>query len=155
MQVSTGSGITNTNWRAVFPNEKCEFSAGWRVAQKTEAEKGRPAGCAKGWSGRLQKRTGRPAEKGSPPARPFLQPSLMFGPPTGSSCRAACRPTLLCSSPDPGKFIFSYGNTALCLVLSLVACISSSILTFLKCFVCLWFFIIFWCFFKVNSGFFS
>jgi len=37
-------------WKAVFPNEKREFSVGWQAAQK-----GSPAGCGKE-QGRLQKR---------------------------------------------------------------------------------------------------
>jgi len=76
-------------------------------------QKGGPAGCTKGLSGGLRKRTGRPAERGSPPASPFLQPSLMCSPParfnvqpTGPSCSAACRPALLCSSPAPRKLMF-------------------------------------------------
>ena len=35
-------------WRAVLPNEKHEFSAGWRAAQK-----GGPAGCTTGWASGL------------------------------------------------------------------------------------------------------
>jgi len=61
----------------------------------------------------LRKRAGRSAEKGSPPARPFPQPSLMWSPPdrlnvqpTCPSFGAACRPALLCSSPARGKFMF-------------------------------------------------
>jgi len=78
-----------------------------RAAQKTEgraAKKGGAAGCGKGRAG-LQK-------KGSPPLRPFLQPSLMCSPParlnvqsTFPSCSAACRQPL----ENP---CFSFGNTA-------------------------------------------
>jgi len=50
--------------RAVFPNEKHEF-----LAACTEDRK---MGQQAAQKGGLQKRTGRPAEKGSPPARPFL-----------------------------------------------------------------------------------
>ena len=35
-------------WRSVLPNEKHEFSAGWRAAQK-----GGPAGCTTGWASGL------------------------------------------------------------------------------------------------------
>jgi len=41
-------------WRAVFPNEKHEFSAGCtedRRAGRKAAEKGGPAGYRKGWAG--------------------------------------------------------------------------------------------------------
>jgi len=53
----------------VCPNEKREFSSGWQAAQKTE---GRADG--------LHKRAGQAAEKDSPPACTFPQPSLMCSP---------------------------------------------------------------------------
>ena len=92
-------------WRAMFPNEKRELSAD---CTEDKTERG-PAGCTKRRCGGLRKRAGRGAEKGSPPDRPFPQPSLMCSPlaplnvqPTGQSCSADCRPALLCSSPARG-----------------------------------------------------
>ena len=76
--------------------------AGWpdAVAQKTE---GRAGGLHKRAVRRAAEKDGVPAEKDSPPARPFLQPSLMCNPParsnmqpTGPACSVACR--LLSSS---------------------------------------------------------
>jgi len=64
----------------VFPNEKRELSAGCTEDRtgRRAALKGGPVGC----------------EKGSTPARPFLQTSLLCIPPnvqpTGPSCSAAC-----------------------------------------------------------------
>ena len=61
----------NTNWRAggsgglCFQMKNVNFR---KAALKTE---GRPVGCTKRRSGRLRKRAGWAAEKGSPPARPF------------------------------------------------------------------------------------
>jgi len=100
----------NTNWRGAggpcFQMKGMDFR--W-AAQKTQ-----------GRASRLRKKAGRATKKGSPPARPFPQPSLMCSPPahlnlqpTGPPCSAACRPALLCSSPARGKFMFSFGNTAL------------------------------------------
>ena len=69
-------------------------------------QKGGPAGCTK-------KAVRRAAEKGSPPARPYPQPSLICSPPdrlnvqpTCPSCGAACRPAFLRSSPAREKFMF-------------------------------------------------
>jgi len=50
--------------RAVFPNEKCEFSAGCtedRRAGRRAAQKDVPAGCGKGWAGLQKRATLRPA----------------------------------------------------------------------------------------------
>jgi len=106
-----GGRANGAGWRAVFPNKNVNFQQADGLHRR---QKGGPAGCTKGQSGRLRKRTGRPAEKGSPPAGPFPQPSLMYSPParlnvqpTGpSSYSTACWPALLCSSPAPGKFMF-------------------------------------------------
>ena len=88
-----GGPAGRAGWRAVIANEKREFSAGWRAAQKTE---GRAGGLQKGRSGGLRKRAGQAAKKSSPLAHPFPQPSLMCSPPvrlsvqpTGPSCSAA------------------------------------------------------------------
>jgi len=104
----------------MFLNEKREFSTG--------CTEDRRAGCKKGRSGGLRKKTGRPAEKGSPPAHPFLQPALMCSPlarpvvqPAGSPFCAACQPL--------ENSCFSFGNTALRLVLSAFFCI----FTFIDC----------------------
>jgi len=43
-----GGPTGRAGWRAVLPNEKHEFSAGWRAAQK-----GGPAGCTTGWASGL------------------------------------------------------------------------------------------------------
>ena len=106
----------NTNWRAgglCFRMKNVNFRRAGGLAGCTEdrlagqwaAQKGGPAGCGKGQC-RLQK-------KGSPPARPFPQPSLMctlsahlYVQPTGPSCCVAYGPALLCSSPARGKFMF-------------------------------------------------
>jgi len=83
----------------VFPNEKRELSAGWRAAQK-----GGPAGCGKGRGG-LQKRVARrPALICSPLAHPVVQPA---GPPFCAARQSA------------ENSCFSFGNTALRLVLSI------------------------------------
>jgi len=88
-------------WRAIFQmkNVNCR-----QAAQKTR-KKGGPAGCTNRLCGGLRKRAERAAKKGSPPDRPFPQPSLMCSPlaplnvqPTYQSRSAACRPALLCSS---------------------------------------------------------
>ena len=111
----------NTNWRAGGPGGLEGRVSKWkrwifgglagcctqdRGAGRRDAQIRRSIG--------LRKRAGRTAEKGSPPAHPFPQPSLMFSPPdclnvqpTCPSCGAACRPALfLCSSPARGKFMF-------------------------------------------------
>jgi len=59
-------------WRAVFPNEKRGFSAGWRAAQKTEGRAGKLHKRVVWWAA---EKAWWAAEKGSPPAPPFLQPS--------------------------------------------------------------------------------
>ena len=51
-----GGPAGRAGWRAVIANEKREFSAGWRAAQKTE---GRAGGLQKGRSGGLRKGRGR------------------------------------------------------------------------------------------------
>ena len=113
----TGGTIADdTNWRAGRaggPNEK-RFqmkNVNFRLAaQKIE-----------GRAGRLQKRTGQAAEKGSPPACPFPLSSLMCSlparlnnvQPTGRACSAVCRPAL-CAARQPAEDLcFAFGNMAL------------------------------------------
>jgi len=91
-------------WRAVLPNEKHEFSAGWQAAQK-----GGTAGCTTGRASRLYITEGCTvswaAEKGGPEGCLFLQPA---GPPF---C-AAHRPVLLSSVQLAESPRFSFGNMA-------------------------------------------
>jgi len=108
--VTAGVSIRdNTNWRTggpvgqCFQMEKLNFQRA--AAHKTKGQagglhkKGGPLGCGKGRGG-LQKRTAlRPILFRNPPDRLNVQP-------TCPSCGAACRPTLLCSSPVRGKFMF-------------------------------------------------
>ena len=91
-----GGPAGRAGWRAMFPNEKRELSAGWRAAQKT-SQKGGPMGCTKRRCGGLRKRTGQAAEKSSPPDRPFPQPSLMCSPPDPLMCNPGA--SLDCSLP--------------------------------------------------------
>ena len=109
-------------WRAMLPNEKHEFSVGWRAAQK-----GGLAGCTTGQAsglhikaGRraahyagLRKRAGRRAALFCSTPRPFPQPT---GPPF-----CAARPALSVFSAahhPTASSHFSFGSTALQLVLS-------------------------------------
>jgi len=82
-----------------------------RAALKTE-----------GWAGGLHKKAfqrvaekgGTGCRKGQPSGPPFSVGQLNVQP-TGLSCCAACRPTLLCSSPGHGKFmvfIWQHGSPA-------------------------------------------
>ena len=103
----------NTNCKAGGLEGRVSKWKMWAVSRLHRRQKGGPMSCTKTWSGRLQKRVGWAAEKGSPLARPFPQPSLMCRTPprlnvqpTGPSCSAACQPALLCSSPVCGKFMF-------------------------------------------------
>jgi len=57
-------------------------------------------------AGILHKRAGRAAEKGSPLACPFAQP-------TGPSCSAACHPPFYATHQPGKKSCFSFGNTTL------------------------------------------
>ena len=92
-------------WSAVLPNEKYEFSTGWRAAQK-----GGPAGCTTGRVSGLHIKVGCTvnwaAEKGGPEGCPFLKP----GPPFSAARWIAflCGPPfcLLCSPPTRRKFTF-------------------------------------------------
>jgi len=52
----------------VFPNEKCEFSAGWLVAQKTE---GRASGLHKRVVRWAAEKDGPAWRKGQPSGLPF------------------------------------------------------------------------------------
>jgi len=95
----------NTNWRAGGPGGLEGRVSKWKTLTF--------GGLHRRQKGGLRKMARRTAEKGSPPTRPFWQPSLMCSPPacfnmqpTGPFCSAACRPALLCSSPVRGKFMF-------------------------------------------------
>ena len=82
--------MDNTNWRAMFPNEKHELLVGC-TEDKTEgraAQKDGAAGCEKGRGG-LQKRAALAAENGSPLDCPFPHPSLMCSPPACFSMQVA------------------------------------------------------------------
>ena len=78
------------------------------------------AGRAGGPSGRLQKRAGRAAEKGSPPTRPFPQASLMCSPLACPVVQPASPPfsVQLASPRKIMFFIWQHGPLALRLVLS-------------------------------------
>ena len=88
--------------------------------------------------GGLQKRAvrwaaekdGAACRKGQPSGPSFSATRLNVQP-NSPSCSAACQLALLCSLPAPGKFMwsFSFGNTALRLVLSPFFCI----FTFIDC----------------------
>jgi len=93
--IVTRAHFDNTKWRAsrlegrvVLPNEKHQFSVGWRAAQK-----GGLAGCTTGRASGLHIKAGCTlswaAEKGRPEGCPFLQPTPHFS--------ATCRTTFLCS----------------------------------------------------------
>jgi len=81
----------------MLPNEKHEFSTGWRAAQK-----GRPAGCAalqnkatlRRTSG-LQKCAGQRAVLFCSPPHPFPQPAFLCSPPA--------RPYVFCASSSCQK----------------------------------------------------
>ena len=88
--------MDKTNWRAVFPNEKREFSAGCtedRRAGRRTARKGGPAGC----------RIGQPS---GPPFSAAHQTTLL--------CSLPARPSVFCAARQPAENPrFSFGNTAL------------------------------------------
>jgi len=69
--------LDNTKRRAVLPNEKHEFSAGWQAAQK-----GGPAGCTTGQASGLHIKLAY--RKGQARGLPF----------------SAVRPALFCNPPD-------------------------------------------------------
>jgi len=96
-----GGPAGRAGWRAVLPNEKHEFSMGWRAAQK-----GGMAGCTLSW----------PTEKGGPEGCPFLQPALPLSATrlTAFLCSPPARPSVFSAARQTAKSSpFSYGNTSL------------------------------------------
>jgi len=99
-----GGPAGRAGWRAVLPNEKHEFSAGWRPAQK-----GGPAGFTTGRASGLHIKAGCTvglswtAEKSGSEGCPFLQPAPPFS--------AARRPALLSAVQTAEGPLFSLGNT--------------------------------------------
>jgi len=90
-----------------------------RAGRLHRRQKGEPAGCTKRRSGGLRKRAGRAAEKCSPPARPFPQPSLLCSPQTALMCSPLARPVVqlaglpFCAARQPVEnSCFSFGITA-------------------------------------------
>jgi len=92
-----------------LPNEKHEFFAGWRAAQK-----GGPAGCTTGWASGLHIKAvcilSWAEDKDGLEGCPFLQPD---GPPF--LCSPPVRPSVLCAAArQPAEnSLFPFGNTAL------------------------------------------
>ena len=83
-----------------MPNEKHEFSAGWRAAQK-----GGPAGCTTGRSSGLHIKAGW----GLQSAPPFSAAHR-----TTFLCSPLARPSVFCATRQPAESShFSFGNTAL------------------------------------------
>jgi len=85
-----------------LPNEKYEFSAGWRAAQK-----GGPAGCTTGWASGLHIKAvctlSWAAEKGEPEGWPFsaVRPPFSAARRTAFFVQPAGTPfCLVCSSPS-------------------------------------------------------
>ena len=122
-------------WRAVLPNEKHEFSGGWRTAQK-----GGSAGCTKDRASGLHIKTGCTliwaAEKGRLEGCPFLQASPSFATTCCAGpllCSLPARPSVVCSLPKIHVYHLETrpsGLSGLKLVLSTVsvwACIFSTI----------------------------
>ena len=72
-----GGPAVRAGWRAVFPNEKCELSAGCtddrRAGRRPALKGGGPAGCGKGRGGPQKRAALRPASVCSPLARPSVQ----------------------------------------------------------------------------------
>jgi len=88
-----GGPAGQAGWRAVLPNKKHEFSAGWRAVQGMAgwqpAQQDRPVvGCTLSW----------PTEKGWPEGYPFLQPALPF---------SATRQTAFLCIPPARPSVFS------------------------------------------------
>ena len=114
-----GRPAGQASWKAVFPNEKGELSGGWRAAQKTAGRAGVLHKKAVRWA---SEKGGACCRKGQPSVPTFSAAQLTVQPParlhvqpTGPSCSAAWRPTLLCSSPACGKvrfFIWQHGPPA-------------------------------------------
>ena len=85
----TGVGLLEFSWcriRIGFGFKICKTGLdrtqeNQRPNTSNRRQKGGPAGCTKRRSGWLRKWVGRVAEKGSPPTRPFPQPSLLCSPP--------------------------------------------------------------------------
>ena len=107
--------MDNTKRQAVFPNEKHEFSTGWRVVQN-----GGPTGCtARRASGLHIKAAWRAAEKGGVRTALFCSLHRLFPQPAGPSLFCAARRPALLSSVQPAESShFLLGNTAFQLVLS-------------------------------------
>ena len=127
--IVTRAHFDNTKWRAsrlegrvVLPNEKHQFSVGWRAAQK-----GGLAGCTTGRASGLHIKAGCTlswaAEKGRPEGCPFLQPhpTLFCNVPDRLFVQPAGSPFChLCSLPAHRKFTFYRKFTSSPLALQLV-----------------------------------
>jgi len=92
-----------TGWRAVLPNEKHEFSVGWRAAQK-----GGPAGCTTGQASGLHIKLAY--GKGRVGGLPFsaARPALFCNLPDGPPARPALQLVLSITGPTFRCYIQNY-----------------------------------------------
>ena len=114
---NTKRRVGRPGWRAVLPNEKHEFSAGKRTAQK-----GWLAGSTTGRASGLHIKAGLvgctvrwAAEKGGPKDCPFLQPAQLFSAARRTSflCSPLASPSVFCAACRKFTFfIWKHGSPA-------------------------------------------